>query len=166
MKLLAPHVNLIPLLALGDNYTAPETDLIKQRMRVIAKDSDIGWYDIWAVEEVQSMERAERDRLRGGPFGESPPFQMVGGLSRPHGQSSLEDPGHSDFLFFVSLLVNHLVLDLRESTHCKVYRRWREREEQNRPGEGRDYSAALLLLSSLLMFGGLGGALLLKHHHR
>lgn len=172
MKYLAPHVNLIPLLALGDNYTAPETNLIKERMRTIAKDTGIGWYDILAVEEVKGMKREEKERLEGGPFGQSPPFQMVGGLSRPHGQSSIEDPRHSDFLFFVSFLVNHLVLDLIESTHCKIYRPWREREEEKRreeeskKGQGRDYSATLLLLSSLLMVGRLGSALFLKYHPR
>ncbi|CAD8103503.1 unnamed protein product [Paramecium sonneborni] len=125
LQKLSNLVNVIPIIARGDQYTKSEVLELKQRYNRIFKEFNIDIYDCLKIND-QSF----KQQLIQGEFGQCSPFMIIAstyefyndqgkkiqGRQYPWGQCDLWNPQHSDFLLLYKSLIGHYIYDLIKLT--------------------------------------------------
>uniref|UniRef100_A0A8C4WWI9 Septin-7 n=1 Tax=Eptatretus burgeri TaxID=7764 RepID=A0A8C4WWI9_EPTBU len=161
LLLLAPKVNVVPIIGKADALTAKERTRLKAKVIQELEKHSIRTYQMPEAEPDE--DEAFKQQLR--VMKASVPFAVIGagdtvelrgrkahGRSYPWGIAEVENQQHNDFLLLRAMLVTHMQ-DLQEVTHDSLYESFRSERLQ----QAARQSSPTLALPLALLAGKEGG---------
>ncbi|CAO3608503.1 unnamed protein product [Cunninghamella blakesleeana] len=127
---ISSRVNLIPLIAKADTLTDKEKISFKNMILDDFKKYNI---PIFSVDYNQNIYSEEISKVIPFCIIGSNEFTDINGKKMrcrqyPWGVVEIENPEHSDFIYLRKILMEHLLYDLKESTHDEHYHKYRSQK--------------------------------------
>nr|CAI38984.1 septin, putative [Paramecium tetraurelia] len=146
LQKLSNLVNVIPILARGDQYTKSEVLELKLRYNTIFKEFKIDLYDCLKIND-----ESFKQQLKYGEFGQCSPFMIIAstyeyyneqgkkiqGRQYPWGQCDLWNPQHSDFLLLYKSLIGYYIYDLIKLTDFYQHSFVKRKQETQKKNKSR-----------------------------
>ncbi|CAD8132816.1 unnamed protein product [Paramecium pentaurelia] len=146
LQKLSNLVNVIPILARGDQYTKSEVLELKQRYNKTFKEFNIDIYDCLKIND-----ESFKQQLKQGEFGQCSPFMIIAstyeyyndqgkkiqGRQYPWGQCDLWNPQHSDFLLLYKSLIGYYIYDLIKLTDFYQHSFIKRKQETQKKNKSR-----------------------------
>ncbi|CAD8205746.1 unnamed protein product [Paramecium octaurelia] len=146
LQKLSNLVNVIPILARGDQYTKSEVLELKLRYNKTFKEFKIDIYDCLKINDEQF-----KQQLMQGEFGQCSPFMIIAstyeyyndqgkkiqGRQYPWGQCDLWNPQHSDFLLLYKSLIGYYIYDLIKLTDFYQHSFIKRKQETQKKNKSR-----------------------------
>ncbi|CAD8090120.1 unnamed protein product [Paramecium sonneborni] len=146
LQKLSNLVNVIPIIARGDQYTKSEVLELKQRYNKIFKEFNIDLYDCLKIND-----ESFKQQLIKGEFGQCSPFMVIAstyeyyneqgkkiqGRQYPWGQCDLWNPQHSDFLLLYKSLIGYYIYDLIKLTDFYQHSFIKRKQETQKKNKSR-----------------------------